>query len=188
MEGFKDFYIYPYEFLSLICNAKNRLEVIQKHFNPNFRLQKIIFKNANNSGNANFVYRIEDEELRGDLRPNHLLNRKLEDNFYENIFTYDIGQAISNEEAGINPSRRNKQLKSEMNFGVNEKQSISHKEGGGGKDDKNVGQGKVKYELTKTNLRETLLNTRAAFISIEKNKNKHLEELKIKRNAKLMRQ
>jgi hypothetical protein len=40
MEVFKDFYIFPHEFLSLILNARDRLGVMKSPYEPSDQIQR----------------------------------------------------------------------------------------------------------------------------------------------------
>ena len=89
----------PHEFLSLVCNAKSHLEVLSTSFIPNFNLTKRQFVLRNDQFH---LYELSNEELSG--KPRHILNKRMEDLYYDFLPQKDMGQALSNKEAGIKPS------------------------------------------------------------------------------------
>lgn len=47
------------------------------------------------------MYSLTSEEIKGDYRPNYLMNRKLDKNFYTDPPLHDEGQLLPNRDVGI---------------------------------------------------------------------------------------
>lgn len=99
----------------MVCNAKYRINVLESCSKPNFSIEKSYNTVVGPRGGASgpkgfFVYKMHREELRGDYRPNIALHEELENDFYEHIPIHDEGLALSNKAAGINPSKKSRQL------------------------------------------------------------------------------
>jgi len=108
-------FLYPYEYLSMVCNAKYRINVLANCSKPNFNTEKsyntVVGPRGASAGPSKFfVYKLHRDELRGDYRPNIVLALELENDFYEHIPTHDEGLALTNKAAGINPSKKSRQL------------------------------------------------------------------------------
>ena len=109
MSVFKNFYIFPAEYLSLALNAKNRLNEIKSSYNPGTNITKT--EHTVIKGEHRYVlYDLKPENFRKDIRPQTQVKNDLENDFYTNVPTQDEGQALSNTEAGCNIDHVNKKL------------------------------------------------------------------------------
>lgn len=117
-DEYKNFYVFPHEYLCLICNAKDRVNMLENAFKLNFALEKELISNnlqpMKHQINANsfIVYNLtkaEEGDWR-DWRPTKILNAELEADFYDNIPQNDDGMAFTNKRAGINPTKKSRAL------------------------------------------------------------------------------
>jgi hypothetical protein len=123
-DEFKDFRLLPFEYLLLVCNSFRRQAHMQTVFRPNFKMRKneivsnIKFKYL--VGEDKLIqYSLNDKEIEGDYRINHLLNQKLEDRFYDTVPWKIEGQALGNKEAGLVISSDQKQIYNQENNKAN---------------------------------------------------------------------
>jgi len=90
MAVFKNFYIFPHEFLSLVLNAKNRLNEIKSSYIPHTNIGKT--EHTVIKGEHRYIlYDLKPENLRKDYRPLTLLKDDLENGFYANVPGADEG-------------------------------------------------------------------------------------------------
>ena len=104
---------------------------------------------------------MSENDVSGECRPQYLIQDKMDDGFYENIPTMTSGQARTNQEAGINPSRFNR------NLGIKDKKD-HHGE----------------FQLKKTTLRSAIGDTRAACEAVQADGSKFLIDLYKRRKQK----
>jgi len=55
---------------------------------------------------SSFTFKLDKSELAGEYRPNKILKKELETDFYEHIPTHEEGLALTNKAAGISPSKK----------------------------------------------------------------------------------
>ena len=104
-EEFSDFYLFAHEFLCLASNSISRLEIVKDIFQPNFTLRKIEC-GLSKDQIKQYLYELTSEDRKGECRPNKLLETYLENDFFDHTPTRDEGYAMSNKEAGIEPSKK----------------------------------------------------------------------------------
>ena len=66
------------------------------------------------------MYKLSRDEIKGDFRPYGILKKELENDFYDNIPNQDEGHTISNKQAGINPTKKSRQLNIVPNSKMNQ--------------------------------------------------------------------
>lgn len=93
-DEFKDFRLQPHEFLMLACNAFNRTHNMSNLFKPNFNTNKREIRKM-------VQYELTESDLRGDFRPNVMLDQRLEEKFFDHIPDSIQGRALSNRDAGL---------------------------------------------------------------------------------------
>eukprot|EP00347_Sterkiella_histriomuscorum_P022402 403338620 len=87
-------YIFPHEFLSLLCNAQNRIENINRVFKPDMHLNKVQFNNfakyinKNNIPGKHSIYHLEETQFQ-DNRPQQLVLRTLDSDIKDKVFRYE---------------------------------------------------------------------------------------------------
>ena len=132
-EEFKNLYLFPHEFLCLVCNAKNRIEMLDNAYQLDFGLVKTCYKNKFQpskhaiDSNSFVTYDLIKSNIGGDWRdwrPNKILDAELEDDFYDFIPINDDGLAKTNKLAGINPTKKSRCLnisktQKDKGFGMN---------------------------------------------------------------------
>ena len=109
MELFKNFYIFPHEYLSLLLNARSRLSEMKSCYVPQKEIQKTEYTNYNKD-NRYMMYKLKVEDLRKDYRPTNLLKEQLENDFFINPPTQDEGNALCNKEAGVTIDKVDREL------------------------------------------------------------------------------
>lgn len=97
-------YLFPHEFLSLACNAKRRVQVLDKAFKPDFGVKKQEFRIGGDGPQDHHVkfhlYEMQDLKKLGEGGARTVLAERMELDFGHNLpVEHEIGIALPLNEA-----------------------------------------------------------------------------------------
>ena len=69
-----------------------------------------MFCSDKNDLNRLWIYMLNQDDLKGESRPKHLLCTELEEYFFDHMPKKDEGDCLNNKDAGILPSNKDKKL------------------------------------------------------------------------------